>query len=90
MKLGCYDHMAGVFEISEVGEESYVFRLKAADGTVMAVSPLFTSLSGAATGIAEVREHAATGLIVDRSAAAPPGSDIDSVPPGPVPGNSPT
>ncbi len=81
--------MAGVFEIA-AEEESYVFRLKAPDGTVVAVSPKFSSIQGAAAGIAEVREHAAAGLIVDYSApAARAGSDVDPVPPGPVPGNSP-
>ena len=81
--------MAGVFEIA-AEEESYVFRLKAADGTVMAVSPHFSSIEGAAAGIAEVREHAAAGLIVDYSApAARAGSDVDPVAPGPVPRNSP-
>ena len=58
--------MAGVFEITEAGEE-YFFRLTAADGTVVAVSPMFNTIKGAAAGIDAVRENAATGLIVDRS-----------------------
>jgi uncharacterized protein YegP (UPF0339 family) len=59
--------LAGIFEIAEAGEESYFFRLTAADGTVVAVSPLFNTIKGAAAGINAVRENAATGLIVDRS-----------------------
>jgi len=39
-----------------------------ADGTVVAVSPLYNSLQGAAAGITAVRENAATGLVVDTSA----------------------
>jgi len=59
--------LAGIFEIAEAGEEAYFFRLTAADGTVVAVSPLFNTIKGAAAGINAVRENAATGLIVDRS-----------------------
>lgn len=59
--------MAGIFEIAEAGEEEYFFRLTAADGTVVAVSPLFNTIKGAAAGINAVRENAATGLVVDRS-----------------------
>jgi len=61
--------VAGVFEIAAAGEESYFFKLTAADGTVVAVSPLFNTVKGAAAGITAVRENAATGLVVDRSAA---------------------
>ena len=60
--------MAGVFEIATAGDESYFFRLTAPDGTVVAVSPLFNTIKGAAAGITAVRENAATGLVVDRSA----------------------
>jgi hypothetical protein len=58
--------LAGIFEITDAGEE-YFFKLTAADGTVVAVSPLFNTIKGAAAGIDAVRENAATGLIVDRS-----------------------
>ena len=60
--------VAGVFEIAAAGDESYFFRLTAPDGTVVAVSPLFNTVKGAAAGITAVRENAATGLVVDRSA----------------------
>ncbi|MEO5779068.1 MAG: YegP family protein, partial [Arthrobacter oryzae] len=63
--------MAGVFEINETGQESYFFTLKAADGAVVAVSPLFSTIRGAAAGITAVRENAAAGLIVDQSDVAP-------------------
>ncbi|MEQ4518839.1 YegP family protein [Pseudarthrobacter sp. B907] len=65
--------MAGVFEIAAAGEESYFFRLTAPDGTVVAVSPLFSTIKGAAAGITAVRENAATGLVVDHSAGEAPG-----------------
>jgi uncharacterized protein YegP (UPF0339 family) len=60
--------VAGVFEIAAAGDESYFFKLTAPDGTVVAVSPLFNTIKGAAAGITAVRENAATGLVVDRSA----------------------
>ncbi|SDK63475.1 DUF1508 domain-containing protein [Arthrobacter sp. ok362] len=59
--------MAGTFEIAQAGDKAYFFRLTAADGTVVAVSPLFSSIKNAAAGINAVRENAATGLVVDRS-----------------------
>ncbi len=59
--------MAGIFEIAQAGDKAYYFRLTAADGTVVAVSPLFSSIKRAAAGITAVRENAATGLVVDRS-----------------------
>ncbi len=64
-------YMAGVFEISEAGNEFYFFTLKAADGAVVAMSPVFDTIQDAAAGITAVRENAAAGLIVDKSAAAP-------------------
>ncbi|UVJ38847.1 DUF1508 domain-containing protein [Arthrobacter sp. CJ23] len=59
--------MAGKFEILKDSDTSYRFRLTAADGTVVAVSPTFKHLQGVVDGINAVRENAATGLIVDRS-----------------------
>jgi hypothetical protein len=59
--------LAGTFEIAQAGDRAYFFRLTAADGTVVAVSPLFSSIKGAAAGITAVRENAATGLVVDGS-----------------------
>ncbi|SEI39314.1 hypothetical protein SAMN04487917_10135 [Arthrobacter sp. yr096] len=59
--------MAGRFEILKDNEETYRFRLTAADGTVVAESPAFAHLEGVIAGINAVRENAATGLIVDRS-----------------------
>ncbi|MBO1267609.1 YegP family protein [Arthrobacter cavernae] len=59
--------MAGKFEILKDSDDLYRFRLTAADGTVVAVSPTFKHLQGVVAGINAVRENAATGLIVDRS-----------------------
>jgi len=61
--------LAGIFEIAEAGGKKYFFKLTAPDGTVVAVSPLFNTIKGAAAGINAVRENAATGLIVDKSQA---------------------
>ena len=61
--------MAGIFEIAMAGEKKYFFKLTAPDGTVVAVSPLFNTIKGAAAGINAVRENAATGLVVDKSRA---------------------
>ena len=61
--------LAGIFEIAEAGGKKYFFKLTAPDGTVVAVSPLFNTIKGAAAGITAVRENAATGLIVDKSRA---------------------
>ncbi len=68
--------MAGIFEIAEAGGTKYFFKLTASDGTVVAVSPLFNTIKGAAAGIRAVRENAATGLVVDNS-----GRRSKSVPP---------
>ncbi|GAA3284219.1 DUF1508 domain-containing protein [Paenarthrobacter aurescens] len=62
--------MAGRFEILRDNNDGYKFRLTAADGTVVAESPTFKHLEGVVAGINAVRENAATGLIVDRSATA--------------------
>ena len=59
--------MAGIFEIAEASGKKYFFKLTASDGTVVAVSPLFNTIKGAAAGIRAVRESAATGHIVDNS-----------------------
>ncbi len=61
--------MAGRFEILKDNDDSYRFRLTAADGTVVAESPTFKHLKAVVDGINAVRENAATGLIVDRSTA---------------------
>ena len=59
--------MASTFEIVNAEEEAFYFRLKADDGTVVAVSPRFKTLKGVLGGINAVRESAATGLVVNRS-----------------------
>ncbi|MEJ1112686.1 DUF1508 domain-containing protein [Paenarthrobacter sp. CCNWLY172] len=61
--------MAGRFEILMENDETYRFRLTAADGTVVAESPTFRHLEDVIAGINAVRENAATGLVVDRSTA---------------------
>ena len=62
--------MAGKFELFADAESKFRFRLKAPDGSVMAVSAAFGDKSAAVAGIAAVRECAGMGLISDLSAEA--------------------
>ncbi len=64
--------MAGKFELFLDAEAHYRFRLKAPDGTVVAVSRPFTDKSEAVAGIGQVRECAGTALIADISPAKAP------------------
>lgn len=57
--------MAGMFEVFVDGESCFRFRLKAPDGTVMAVSEAFGDKAAAVAGIAAVRECAGMGLVTD-------------------------
>jgi uncharacterized protein YegP (UPF0339 family) len=57
--------MAGLFEVFVDAESHFRFRLKAPDGTVMAVSRAFDDKPAAVAGIGAVRECAGTGLITD-------------------------
>jgi uncharacterized protein YegP (UPF0339 family) len=57
--------MAGTFEVFVDTESHFRFRLKAKDGTEMAVSGAFDSKAAAVAGIAAVRECAGMGLITD-------------------------
>jgi uncharacterized protein len=75
--------MAAMFELFVDAQSYFRFRLKAPDGTVMAVSKAFDDKPAAVTGIAAVRECAGMGLIADlcpasrsnlSAAAARPGS----------------
>ena len=59
------ESMSGIFEILKAGEQSFRFRLKADDGTVVAVSPRFPDIAALVAGINAVRESAATGFVVD-------------------------
>lgn len=59
--------VAGTFEIIQEGEVVFLFRLTAGDGTVVAISPRFTTIQGVVDGIEAVRENAAAGFVVDRS-----------------------
>jgi uncharacterized protein YegP (UPF0339 family) len=57
--------MAGLFELFLDAESYFRFRLKAPDGTVVAVSKAFDDKPAAVAGIAAVRECAGMGLITD-------------------------
>ncbi|WP_326963195.1 YegP family protein [Arthrobacter sp. PL16] len=57
--------MAGKFELFRDGGVSFRFRLKAPNGTVVAVSKQYSDKASAVEGIHAVRECAGTGLITD-------------------------
>jgi uncharacterized protein YegP (UPF0339 family) len=71
--------MAGKFEVFLDSDSRFRFRMKAPDGTVMAVSGAFEDKAAVAAGIAAVRECAGTGLVTDLSSAA------KVAPPAPAP-----
>ncbi|MET3950014.1 DUF1508 domain-containing protein [Arthrobacter sp. UYEF36] len=78
--------MAGKFELFVDAESRFRFRLRAPDGTVMAVSAAFRDKSAAVAGIAAVRECAGMGLITDLcSGASGPGRVQESAPSGDAP-----
>src|SRR5690242_16321727 len=57
--------MTGMFELFIDEDTSFRFRLKAPDGTVVAVSKSFPDKRAAVSGISDVREYAGMGLITD-------------------------
>jgi uncharacterized protein YegP (UPF0339 family) len=57
--------MTGNFELFTDENMYFRFRLKAPDGTVVAISRPFSDKSGAVSGISAVREYAGMGLITD-------------------------
>ncbi|WP_142060053.1 YegP family protein [Pseudarthrobacter sp. B4EP4b] len=63
--------MTGTFEIYTVDHALYAFRLKAPDGTVLAVSGHYSDKQSAVQGIRRTRECAAAGLIADQCLPLP-------------------
>ncbi|WP_146362897.1 YegP family protein [Arthrobacter yangruifuii] len=59
--------MSGYFKLVDAHEGSYRIKLVAGDGTLMAVSTTFETKQDAAAGIAQLREIAGTGPVVDQS-----------------------
>jgi uncharacterized protein YegP (UPF0339 family) len=57
--------MTGMFEVFIDEDTSFRFRLKAPDGTVVAISRSFPDKFAAVCGISDVREYAGMGLITD-------------------------
>ena len=57
--------MTGRFELFTDENTYFRFRLKAPDGTVVAISRPFSDKSAAVSGISAVREYAGMGLITD-------------------------
>lgn len=72
--------MTGMFEVFIDEDMCFRFRLKAPDGTVVAVSRSFPDKSAAVSGISAVREYAGMGLITDLCPEVPVHS---AVPPAP-------
>jgi uncharacterized protein YegP (UPF0339 family) len=66
--------MAGKFELFRDGGVSFRFRLKAPNGTVVAVSRQYSDKASAVEGIHAVRECAGTGLITDLCPPVPSGA----------------
>jgi uncharacterized protein len=62
--------MTGTFELFHDGVMSFGFRLKATNGTVLAVRT-FSDKASAVEGIRDLRECAGTGLITDLCPASP-------------------
>lgn len=77
--------MAGKFEVFVDAESHFRFRLKAPDGTELAVSAAFADKRGAAAGIAAVRECAGMGLITDLCPANRPGATPEAAEPAAIP-----
>jgi uncharacterized protein YegP (UPF0339 family) len=80
--------MAGMFEVFLDSDSLFRFRLKAPDGTVMAVSGAFPDKPAVAAGIAAIRECAGTGLVTDLSTAAVRDQRAHAPAPVPVPAAS--
>ena len=57
--------MAGVFELFSDEDSGFRFRIKAPDGTVMAISRSFPDKQSAVARIHDIREYAGTGQIRD-------------------------
>ncbi|MGM9473792.1 YegP family protein [Pseudarthrobacter sp. YS3] len=75
--------MAGIFELFLDAESHFRFRIKAPDGTVMAVSKAFADKTSVVAGIAAVREYAGMGLVADLTPSAsrtPPAIHSSSAP----------
>jgi uncharacterized protein YegP (UPF0339 family) len=72
--------MAGKFELFRDGGVSFRFRLKAPDGTVVAVSRQYSDKASAVEGIHAVREYAGTGLITDLCPPVFPGAGREKAP----------
>jgi uncharacterized protein YegP (UPF0339 family) len=85
--------MTGMFELFIDENTSFRFRLKAPDGTVVAISRSFPDKSAAVCGISDVREYAGMGLITDLCpevpvhgpSPAPPVPGVRQVSPSGVP-----
>jgi len=63
--------MAGMFELFNDEDAGFRFRIRAPDGTVMAVSRSFPDKPSAVAGIRDVREYAGMGHITDLCPAPP-------------------
>lgn len=63
------DGMAGIFELVTAEQGGVRIHLVSGTGSVLAVSARFQDNAAAAAGVTEIREHAATAHITDRTQA---------------------
>lgn len=77
--------MAGLFEVFVDEDSCFRFRLKAPDGTVMAVSAAFDNKPAAVAGIAAVREYAGMGLVTDLCPAGMQQTPVPAAAPSGIP-----
>ncbi|MFL6112871.1 MAG: YegP family protein [Catenulispora sp.] len=65
--------MAGKFEVYKDQGSKFRFRLKAANGQIIAASEAYESKAALLSGIESIRSHAATAALVDMTEAPTPG-----------------
>ncbi|MEZ2391853.1 YegP family protein [bacterium RCC_150] len=75
--------MAGTIELFTDSDECFRFRIKAQDGTVVAVSVAFEEKAAAIAGISALREYAGMGLVTDACPAALPVEPVRAIAPAP-------
>lgn len=76
--------MTGSFELFADEGGRFRFRIKAPDGTTMAISTTFPDKGSAVAGIEAVREYAGMGLITDLCPDQPIRRSVDDFPASPV------
>ena len=81
--------MAGKFEVYRDKAGKFRFRLKAANGQIIATGEAYESKAALLSGIESIRSNAAAATLVDMADAPTPGPK-PSPPPAPKPGPPPS